>query len=99
MYNFFLLKIPISSFHLTELNSPLTSHLPTGVLWSPHLTEHGRALVRGDLVVGVHPDRQVVGERLGLPQRVGVAEVDHVVAPVGPRPDDVGSLRGTVDSQ
>ena len=51
------------------------------------LTEDRRSLVHRYLLVGVHPDREVVGERLGLPQGVGVAEVDHVVAAVGPRSD------------
>ena len=44
------------------------------------------------LLVGVHPDSEVVGERLGLPQRVGVAKVDHVVAAVGPRSDGGSGL-------
>ena len=43
--------------------------------------------MRRDLLVGVHADREVVGERLGLPQGIGVAEVHHVVAAVGPRSD------------
>ena len=55
-----------------------------------YLVEDGRALVLGDLLVGVDADHEVGAHLLGLAERVGVAEVDHVVAAVAP---DAGLLR------
>ena len=40
----------------------------------------------GDLLVRVDADSECVPHGLGLPERVGVAEVDHVVAAVYPHP-------------
>ncbi len=51
-----------------------------------HLVEHGRPLVLLYLLVRVNADQEVVAHGLGLPQGVGMAEVDHVVAAVAPDP-------------
>jgi len=42
--------------------------------------------VPGDLLVRVYADDQIMAQGLGLPQRVRVAEMDHVEAPVAPYP-------------
>ena len=53
----------------------------------PALCPAGAAhLVLGDLLVRVDAHHQEVPHGLGLPQGVGVAEVDHVIAAVTPHP-------------
>lgn len=38
------------------------------------------ALVFGDLLVVVNPNYQVVSHCLGLPKRIGMAKMDHIIA-------------------
>ena len=52
-----------------------------------HFGEDRRPLVLLDLCVGVNSDDEVVAHQLGLSKGVGVADVDHVVAPVAPNSD------------
>ena len=52
-----------------------------------YLIKYWRPLVHCNLFVCVDPDHEVVAHGLGLPQGVGVTEMNHVVATVAPNPN------------
>lgn len=75
---------PLGIVHTNSSQTLLLGHTTSNII--THCTEYApflfcknwRTFVLGDFVVGVYADDQIMAQRFGLPQRVGVAKMYHV---------------------